>query len=139
MACTNLFGWPGYRGGRGPDWTTTGVIRPVTEIERSIVVAVNDVTGVWADQFLVDAAFADQPARCAIRCGVAVVDLAGGKPAIRHRQHSAVTGGLVNQLRLDQTHRGIRDRPGKRPPDRRQLSWRRWSFHKSTPRCGQKR
>jgi hypothetical protein len=59
------------------------------------VVAVDDVTGVWADQFLVDAASADQPARRAVGCGVAVVDLAGRKPAIRHRQHGAVTGGLV--------------------------------------------
>jgi hypothetical protein len=80
------------------------------------VVAVNDFTGVWADQFLVDAAFADQPARCAVRCGVAVVDLAGGKPAIGHRQHSAVTGGFVRQLRCDQTHAGIRDRPAESPP-----------------------
>src|SRR5580658_1721087 len=104
MACTNLRGWPGYRRGRGPDWTTTGVIRPVTEIERSVVVTVDVDTRGGADQFLVDAAFPDQTARCAVGCGVAVVDLAGGKPAIRHGQHSAVAGGLVHQLRCDQTH-----------------------------------
>ena len=33
MACTNQrCGWAGYRWGRGPDWATTGVIRPVTEV-----------------------------------------------------------------------------------------------------------
>src|ERR1700737_3717505 len=47
MACTNRFGWPGNRWDRGPDWTTTGVIRPVTEIARGVCVAVDDCTGVW--------------------------------------------------------------------------------------------
>jgi hypothetical protein len=92
------------------------VIRPVTEIERSVAVAVDDFTGGRADQVFVDAAFADQSARRAVWCDAAVVDLAGGKPAIRHRQHTAETGGLVSQLRLDQTHGGIGDRPAKRPP-----------------------
>ena len=46
MACTNQrCGWPGYRWGRGPDWATTGVIRPVTEIQRSVDVTVDDFTG----------------------------------------------------------------------------------------------
>jgi hypothetical protein len=67
MVCTNRWGWPGYRWGRGPNWATTGVIRPVTEIERSVSVAVDDFTGVWADQLLVDATLADQPARGAVR------------------------------------------------------------------------
>jgi hypothetical protein len=39
------------------------VIRPVTEITRSIAVAVDDFTGDRAHQVFVDAAFADQPAR----------------------------------------------------------------------------
>jgi hypothetical protein len=36
-----------------------------------------------------------------------VVDLAGGKPAICHGQHTAPTGCLVHQLRFDSTHSGI--------------------------------
>src|ERR1700737_3501621 len=115
MACTNRFGWPGYRWGRGPDWTTTGVIRPVTEIKRSIAIAVNDFSGLRANQLFVDVSLADQPARRAIGCGVAVVDLAGRKPAIRDRQHAAETGGLVSQLRLDQTYCGVGDRPAEPP------------------------
>jgi hypothetical protein len=116
MACTNhCGGWPGYRWGRGPDWTTTGVTRPVTEIQRSIVIPVDDFTGGRADQVFVDLTLADQPARRAIRCGVAVVDLGGREPPICHRQHAAVAGGLVSQLRLDQTQAGIRDRPAERP------------------------
>ena len=75
MACTNHgCGWSGYRWGRGPDWTTTGGIRPVTEIARSVAVAVDDVTGDRADQVLVDAALTDQAARGAIGLVAAVVD-----------------------------------------------------------------
>src|ERR1700739_755419 len=102
MACTNLWcGWPGYRWGRGPDWTTTGVIRPVTEIQRSIAIPVNGITGQWTDQLLVDVALTDQSARRTVRLSAPVVDLARWEPAIHHRQHRAVTGGLVSQLRLD--------------------------------------
>jgi hypothetical protein len=58
MACTNHGGgWPEYRWGRGPNWATTGRFRPVTEIERGVVVAVNDLPGLWADQVFVEAAF----------------------------------------------------------------------------------
>src|SRR5208337_2169543 len=117
MACANhCGGWPGYRWGRGPDWTTTGVIRPVTEIKRSIAISVNVLTSEWAHQLLVDVPLTDQPARRAVRLNAAVVDLARWEPAIHHRQRRAVTGGLVGQLRLDRTHRGIRNRPAKRPP-----------------------
>jgi hypothetical protein len=35
------------------------VIRPVTEIACSISIAVDDVTGLWADKVFVDPAFAD--------------------------------------------------------------------------------
>jgi hypothetical protein len=38
------------------------------------------------------------------------------KPAIRHRQHGAAAGALVDQLRSDRPHRGIRHGPAKRPP-----------------------
>ena len=56
MACTNRrCGWPGYRWGRGPDWTTTGVIRPITEIQGSVAVAVDDLARGRADQVFVDA------------------------------------------------------------------------------------
>jgi hypothetical protein len=116
MACTNRFGWPGYRWGRGPDWTTTGMIRPVTEIRRSVSIPVDDLTSEWADQVFVDPPVADQPTRRAVRLGASVVDLAGGKPAIRHCEHRAMAGGLVGQLRPDRAHCGIGHRPAKRPP-----------------------
>lgn len=116
MACTNRGGWPGCRWGRGPDWTTTGVIRPVTEIQSSVSVAVDYLARYRAEQVFVDAALALQPARCAVGAGAAVVDLAGGKPAVRHRQHAAALGRFVSQLRRDQTHCGIGDRSAKRPP-----------------------
>ncbi len=61
MACTNRFGWPGYRWGGGPDWATTGMIRPVTEIQRSVPVTVNDFPAEGAHEVFVDATFADQP------------------------------------------------------------------------------
>ena len=89
MACTNRFGWPGCQWGRGPDWATTGVIRPVTEITRSIVIAIDDFTGLWAHQLFVDPVLADQTAWPTVRCGATVVGLAGGKPAIRNRQRAA--------------------------------------------------
>src|SRR5271156_321319 len=60
---TNRCGWPEYRWGRGPDWTTIGVIRPVTEIQRSVSVTIDDFTGVRAHQLLGDAALIDQPTR----------------------------------------------------------------------------
>ena len=117
MACTNQrCGWPGNRWGRGPNWATTGVIRPVTEISGRVDVAVHDFTGERAHQVLVDSAFTDQAAWGAVRCGAAVVDLAGGKPAIRHDQVAAVAGSLVDQLRPNQSHRSIRDGPAKRSP-----------------------
>ena len=91
--CTNRwFSWPGYRCGRGPDWTTTGVIRPVTEIESTVSIAVDEFTGLRADQ-LVDAPLADQPTRRAVRLVATMVDLARREPAIRHRQHA--TGRVV--------------------------------------------
>src|ERR1700694_1072069 len=101
MACTNRGGWPGYRWGRGPDWATTGVIWPVTEVSGRVVITVHNFTGERAHQVLVDAVFADQPAWCAVRCGAAVVNLAGREPAFRDRQHPAVADGLVHQQRLD--------------------------------------
>src|SRR3974377_1745535 len=117
MVCTNHWcGWPGYRWSRGPAWTTTGVIRPVTEIKRSIPVTVDHFAGEGAHQRLIDVPLADPPAWRAVRGGVAVVDLAGCKPAIRHRQHATETGGLVHQLRFHLTHGGIGGRPAKRPP-----------------------
>src|SRR5262245_44496496 len=115
MACTNRLGWPGYRWGRGPDWTTTGVIRPVTEIQHSISIPVDHYAGDRADQALVNPALTLQPARGAIRQGVAVVDLAGWEPAVRHDQGAAVPGGFVGQHGRDQPHCGIRHRPAKRP------------------------
>jgi hypothetical protein len=115
MACTNLVGWAGYRWGCVPDWGTTGVIRPVTEIKRSVSICVNDLPSQWAHPLFVDVAFADQPTEGAVGLSAAVVDLAGGKPAIRHRQHRAVTGCLVSQLRLDGTHCGIGHGPPQRP------------------------
>ena len=45
----------------------------------------------------------------------AVVDLAGREPAIGHGQGAAMPDGLVGQLRLDQTHRGIGDRRAGKP------------------------
>jgi hypothetical protein len=67
--------------------------------------SVCSIIGGRADQVFVDAAGADQPARRAIGHGVVVVDLAGANtdpsPSTRRRR-----GGLVGQLRLDQTCRG---------------------------------
>jgi hypothetical protein len=83
------------------------VIRPVTEITRSVSIAVDDFAGLRTHQQLVDASFADQPAWGAVRCGAAVVDLAGREPTVRHDQLAAIAGGLVGQHRPDQTHRGI--------------------------------
>ena len=116
MACTNRFGWPGCQWGRGPDWATTGVIRPVTEITRSIVVAIDDFTGLWAHQLFVDPEFADQTAWPTVRSGATVVVLAGGEPAIRDRQNAAAAGCLVVQLRPDRPHRSVGNRPPKRSP-----------------------
>ena len=45
-----------------------------------------------------------------------MVDLAGYKPAIRHRQSATAAGGLVHQQRLDRTHAGVGDGPAERPP-----------------------
>ena len=67
MACTNRFGWPGYRWSRGPDWATTGVIRPVTEVSGRVVITVHNFTGERAHQVLVDAVFADEAERTAVR------------------------------------------------------------------------
>ena len=105
-----MCGWPGYRWGRGPDWTTTGVIRPVTEIQRSVAVAVDDFTGA-AGRSGVCRCGPCRPGGTGCRLGVvaAVVDLAGGEPAIGHGQGAAMPGGLVGQLRPDQSHRGIGD------------------------------
>jgi hypothetical protein len=112
MACTNRrCGWPGYRWGRGPDWATTGVIRPVAEITGSVDVTVDDFTGEWAHQQFVDPAVAEESTRCAVWCSAAVVDLAGCEPAIGHHQVSAVAGGLVGQLRPDRTHCRVGDGP----------------------------
>jgi len=44
VACTNLGGWPGTEGGRGPDSAPTGVIRPATEVAGRVVIAVHDFT-----------------------------------------------------------------------------------------------
>src|SRR3954451_23354523 len=101
MACTNRCGWPGYRWARGPDWTTTGVIRPVTEIKRCVAIAVDNFVGARTHQQLVDAPFAGQPARRAVGCRAAVVDLAGREPTIRHCEHRAMAVGLVGQHRPD--------------------------------------
>lgn len=109
MACTNLVGWPGYRWGRGPDWTTTGVIRPVTEIDSSVSVAVDDFTCLRADEVFVDPAFTLQTARAAVWGGAAVMDLAGRVPAIRHDHGAALPGGLIRHHRRHQSHRGIED------------------------------
>jgi hypothetical protein len=112
MACTNRrSGWPGYRWGRGPDWATTGKIRPVTEIQRGVDVAVDDLTGQGARQPLADSVFTDQPAGGTVGLSAAVVDLAGGKPAIRDNQLAAESGGLVDQLRPDR----ICAKPTRRP------------------------
>src|ERR1700739_3172936 len=116
MACTNLFGWPGYRWGRGPAWTTTGVIRPGTKIQRSIAVAVNDLTGEWAHQLLVDETLSDQPAGRAVGLVTTVVDLTRWEPAIHHREHTATAGGLVGQLRPDRAHGGIGNGPREATP-----------------------
>jgi hypothetical protein len=116
MACTHRGGGPGYRWGRGPDWTTTGVIRPVTEITSSIDITIHRFTRDWTDQVFVDAALTLQAAWCAVGQVAAVVDLAGREPAIRHDQGTAMPHGLVRQHRRNQSHGGIRDRPAKRPP-----------------------
>lgn len=99
MACTNRGGWPGCRWGRGPDWTTTGVIRPVTEIQSSVSVAVDYLARYRAEQVFVDAALALQPARCAVGAGAAVVDLAGGKPAVRHHASRCSTPKRASRSR----------------------------------------
>lgn len=109
MACINRFGWPGYRWGRGPDWTTTGVIRPVTEIQGSVSIAVDDFTCLRADEVFVDAAFTVQTARGALWGGAAVMDLARWVPAIRHDQGTATPGGLIRHHRRHQSHCGIGD------------------------------
>jgi len=92
------------------------VIRPVTEITRSIVIAIDDFTGLWAHQLFVDSALADQAAWSTVRCGAPVVGLTGGKPAIRNRQRRAGTSGLVDQLRPDRPDRSVGNRSPKRPP-----------------------
>ena len=115
IACTNRRGWPGYRWGRGPDWATTGVIRPVTEIARRVEIAVHHFAGLGADELFVDAAFADQSAWCAVGLVAAVVDLARGEPAIRHRQHRAVESGFVGQLWGDRAHRCVGHGSAERP------------------------
>ena len=63
--------------------------------------------GVRAHQVFVDPAAADQSAEGAVRVGVAVVDLAGRKPAIRQLQLATIAGGLVDQHRPDQSQCGI--------------------------------
>jgi hypothetical protein len=115
MACTNRCGWPGNRWGRGPDWATTGVLRPVPEVAGRIDIAVHEFAGLRAHQLLIHSALADEAAGGAIRQAVAVVDLTGREPPIRHRQDTAVAGGLVGQLWPDRAHRGIRYGPAKRP------------------------
>src|SRR5882757_3203545 len=50
MACTHHRGdGPGYRWGRGPDWTTTGGFRPVTEIQCSVSIAIENLPSLWAN------------------------------------------------------------------------------------------
>jgi hypothetical protein len=73
------------------------MIRPVTEIAGRIDITVHHDASAGTHQLVIQFAVADQSARCAIRLGVAVVDLAGCKPAIRHRQQTAVAGDLVGQ------------------------------------------
>ena len=116
MVCTNRCGWPGYRWGRGPNWATTGVIRPVTEVARSVLIAVHDMAGLRTHQQLVDAAAPNQSAQGAVRCGAAVVDLAGRKPPVRHHQLAAIAGALVGQHRPNRTYRRIRNRAPERAP-----------------------
>jgi hypothetical protein len=92
------------------------VIRPVTEITRSIVIAIDDFTELWAHQLLVDPVLADQTAWPTVRCGATVVDLAGGERAIGDRQNAAAAGCLADQLRPDRPDRSVGNRPPKRPP-----------------------
>ena len=106
---TDLVG-PGTDGARGPDWATTGVIRPVTEIATRVFVAVDEFAGLRTYQQLVDASVADQPAQGAVRLrcsrgGSGWTGTNGPPPSARR----PIAGGLVGQHRPDQTHRGIRN------------------------------
>jgi hypothetical protein len=92
------------------------MIRPVTEIACSIAVAVDDFPGDRAEQVFVDTCLANQATSGAVGVVAAVVELAGGKPAIGHGQGAAaMPAGLVGQLGSDQTHRGIRHRTPESP------------------------
>jgi len=138
MACTNQrCGWPGNRWGRGPNWATTGVIRPVTEISGRVDVAVHDFTCERAHQVFVDSAFADQARWGAVRCGAAVVDLAGGKPAIRHGQVAAVAGSLVRPVAAQPIPSQHPRWPGETIAGPCSVSWRPRRDPRS--RCGRRR
>ena len=138
MACTNQrCGWPGNRWGRGPNWATTGVIRPVTEISGRVDVAVHDFTCERAHQVFVDSAFADQARWGAVRCGAAVVDLAGGKPAIRHDQVAAVAGSLVRPVAAQPIPSQHPRWPGETIAGPCSVSWRPRRDPRS--RCGRRR
>ncbi len=98
MACTNRWDRPGNRWRCGSGWATTGVIRPVTEIQCGVDLAVRRFHRSAGRVVFVDAMLADQAARGAVRGHTAVVDLAGWVPAIRHDQLAAVLAGFVAEL-----------------------------------------
>ena len=114
MACTNQrCGWPGYRWGRGPDWATTGVIRPVTEVAGRVGVAVHELpTGGAHPHPLTEL-------EVGVVAAAAVVGLGGGEPAIHHHQPPARpatvrSGAVAGGLFVDMWERGRPDRPGSR-------------------------
>jgi len=102
-------------GGTGAlDWAPTGVTRPVAEVLRGVLVAVHYLPRGRAGQVLVHPVFSFEPARGALGKDVAVVDLAGGEPAVRDREGAAVLGDLVGQLRADLAEGGVGDGPAER-------------------------
>ncbi len=96
----------------GP-WSADHDIRPVTEIQSSVSVAVDYLADYRAEQVFVDAALALQPARCAV---------GAVQPWwiwLEANQRSAISTPLrpfVSPAAARPSHCGIGDRSAKRPP-----------------------
>jgi hypothetical protein len=80
------------------------------------VIAVHDFTGMRTHQVFVDSVLADQAAWCAPEGDAPVVGLARREPAVDRRQHTAVSGRFVGQLRPNRTYRGVRHGTAECPP-----------------------
>ena len=84
------------------------MIRPVTEIERGVVVAVNEFTGHCAHEVFGEPAGFDESATAE------VVRLGGRVPAVSDDQGGSIPGRLVGELGSDLTERSIGDRTSER-------------------------